>query len=152
MKNEKKGQAAIDFLMTYGWAIVLIILVAAALFALGIFDTGSFVGNKAAAFTEIQVVGFKLVEDGTLTVKLQNQVGKTINIDTINATYSNVSIESSPAVTNLGVGKSTGTLTVGDLGTFTKGTSFKVDLNIGYTDVSSGFTYSEAGTLNGVVQ
>ena len=72
------GQAAIDFLMTYGWAIILIILVAAALFALGIFNTGSYVGNKAAAFTEMQVVGFNVLQNGTLTVQIQNQYGKTI--------------------------------------------------------------------------
>ena len=47
----KKGQAALDFLMTYGWAIALVVIVAAALFALGVFDVSNFVGTKAAGFS-----------------------------------------------------------------------------------------------------
>ena len=32
-----KGQAALEFLMTYGWAILIVIAVAAALYAMGVF-------------------------------------------------------------------------------------------------------------------
>jgi len=53
----KKGQAALDFLMTYGWAIALVVIVAAALFALGVFDVSNFVGTKAAGFSGVAVKG-----------------------------------------------------------------------------------------------
>ena len=33
----RKGQAAMEFLMTYGWAILIVIAVVAALFAMGVF-------------------------------------------------------------------------------------------------------------------
>ena len=33
----KKGQAAMEYLMTYGWAILIIIVVVAALYAMGVF-------------------------------------------------------------------------------------------------------------------
>jgi hypothetical protein len=33
----RKGQAAMEFLMTYGWAILIVIAVIAALFAMGVF-------------------------------------------------------------------------------------------------------------------
>ena len=133
-----KAQAALDFLMTYGWAILLVILVAGALFALGIFDVGSMVGNRAVGFTQVAVDAFKVDSDGTLTVKLANQVGNKIDIHTINATYLTTTIQnSSVGVTNLGVGKSTGVLTVGDLGTVTSGDSYTITLKIGYTDKNS---------------
>jgi len=37
MKN--KGQTAMEYLMTYGWAILIIIVVVAALYAMGVFST-----------------------------------------------------------------------------------------------------------------
>ena len=36
--HNKKAQAAMEFLMTYGWAIIVVLLVLAALFSLGIFS------------------------------------------------------------------------------------------------------------------
>jgi hypothetical protein len=35
----KKAQAAMEYLMTYGWAILIIIVVIAALYAMGVFKT-----------------------------------------------------------------------------------------------------------------
>jgi len=35
---DKKGQSALEYLMTYGWALVVIVIVIAALFAFGIFN------------------------------------------------------------------------------------------------------------------
>jgi hypothetical protein len=148
-----KGQAALDFLMTYGWAILLVILVAGALFALGIFDVGSMVGNRAVGFTQVAIDGFKVETDGTLSVQLENQVGRTIDIDYINATYLGTTVNnSSPGVTNLGVGSSTSLISVGDVGNVTSGNSYTITLKIGYTDKKSGVPYVETGTLNGAVE
>ena len=41
----KKGQAAMEYLMTYGWAILIVIIVAAALYALGIFNPATYTGR-----------------------------------------------------------------------------------------------------------
>jgi len=35
---ERKGQSALEYLMTYGWALVTVVIVVAALFAFGIFN------------------------------------------------------------------------------------------------------------------
>jgi preprotein translocase subunit SecF len=40
-KNNKKGQAAMEFLTTYGWAFLVIIVVIVALWQFGVFDTTS---------------------------------------------------------------------------------------------------------------
>jgi len=39
MFKDKKGQSALEYLMTYGWALVVIVIVIAALFAFGVFNT-----------------------------------------------------------------------------------------------------------------
>jgi len=137
--------------MTYGWAILLVVLVAAALFVLGVFNVNSFVGSRAVGFTEVSVTAFSVASDGTLTLKLQNQVGSPITVNSINATYGNESVSSAPA-TALGVGQSSGTLSVGAFTGLNSGDPYAMTVNIGYTDRTTQFTYTETGTLNGNVQ
>ncbi|OJI06704.1 MAG: hypothetical protein BK997_04995 [Candidatus Micrarchaeum sp. ARMAN-1] len=44
-----KAQSAMEYLMTYGWAILIIAIVLAALFSLGIFSSGSLIGTTCIA-------------------------------------------------------------------------------------------------------
>lgn len=48
MKN--KAQAAMEYLMTYGWAILIIVVVVAALYAMGVFRTGTTVACSNPCF------------------------------------------------------------------------------------------------------
>ena len=41
----KKAQSAMEYLMTYGWAILIIAVVLGALFSLGVFSSSSFLGT-----------------------------------------------------------------------------------------------------------
>jgi len=47
--RNKKAQSAMEYLMTYGWAILIIAIVLAALFSLGIFSSSSFTGTTCVA-------------------------------------------------------------------------------------------------------
>ena len=51
-----KGQTAIEYLMTYGWAILIILIVAGVLAYYGIFAPSSFLGPTARGFGQIQVL------------------------------------------------------------------------------------------------
>jgi len=55
MKLDKKGQSALEYLMTYGWALVVIVVVVAVLYALGVFNIGGSIetctGFPAGQFT-----------------------------------------------------------------------------------------------------
>lgn len=46
----KKGQAALEYLMTYGWAILIIIVVVAALYAMGVFTPRRTVPYKGLSY------------------------------------------------------------------------------------------------------
>ena len=48
-RGNSKAQSAMEYLMTYGWAILIISIVLAALFALGIFSSSSFIGTTCVA-------------------------------------------------------------------------------------------------------
>jgi hypothetical protein len=44
--NSRKAQSAMEYLMTYGWAILIIAVVLGALFSLGVFSGSSFLGTS----------------------------------------------------------------------------------------------------------
>lgn len=45
-----KGQGAIEYLMTYGWALLVIVVVGAALYAAGVLNPASYVASKCTGF------------------------------------------------------------------------------------------------------
>ncbi len=148
--NSKKGQAALDFLMTYGWAIALVVIIAAVLFALGIFDVSNFVGNKASGFAGVAVANWQLTSSGIMSLRLSNQVGQRVSIDSVVVTIglSNASVATGlPAI--LSTGQDTEVITTGGLGNFTSGTGYSAKVVIRYTDQVTGFVGTSTGTLMG---
>jgi len=147
-----KAQAALDFLMTYGWALLIVVLVVGALFALGIFDIGTFMGNKTSGFTQIGVSGYKLASDGMLTLKLKNLAGTNVNITSINATLGVTTIGNSTLFA-LSNGRESAIFSVGNFSSATPsaGSSYSIRVEIHYNDTSSGFSYLDSGTLVGKV-
>jgi hypothetical protein len=49
MFRNRKAQSAMEYLMTYGWAILIIAVVLGALFSLGVFSGASLIGNACIA-------------------------------------------------------------------------------------------------------
>ena len=83
-----KGQTAIEYLMTYGWAILIILIVAGVLAYYGIFAPSGFLGPTARGFGQVQVLNpwSILATDGTITLNLENRVGGTIRISEVDMT------------------------------------------------------------------
>ena len=150
----KKGQAALDFLMTYGWAIALVVIVAAALFALGVFDMSNFVGSKAAGFSGVAVSGWRMDPAGTFTIKVSNQVGQPINVTAVTVI---IGVTSFPVnvtgASNLGAGVDSATLTsaVGVYAPATVGSGYTAKVNIEYVNLATGFQSASSGTLTGKI-
>lgn len=48
-----KGQAALEYLMTYGWALIAILIIAAVLFALGILNPETYQAGTCRGFGQI---------------------------------------------------------------------------------------------------
>jgi len=148
----KKGQAALDFLMTYGWAIALVVIIAAVLFALGIFDVSNFVGSKAAGFSGVAVSGWKLSPAGNLSMKVSNQVGQPITINVVNATIGSTTIDLvNGAAFNLSTGQQSNEISATGFGTAAAGSGYTAKVTIVYTDLSTGFSATTTGTLTGKV-
>ena len=123
----KKGQSATEYLMTYGWALLAIVVVAAVLWRMGIFGgtCGTNIGNQPGA--QITLADIKVAADGTVSGVIKNGAGEQI---TINGTS---------ADTTISVG---GTTLITDLATVTAGTAGDC-----YTDLTVTVNYQTASQM-----
>ena len=81
MKN--KGQSALEYLMTYGWALVVIVIVIAALFAFGIFNPPA--AGTCSGLDKILYRDHTTAVGGVVSLAVSNGTGGTI--DTITVVY-----------------------------------------------------------------
>jgi hypothetical protein len=75
--NYRKGQAAIEFLVTYGWAILAAMLVITALTYFGIVRPGVVLPDTCTFSNAFQCNDFRITA-GVTRVKLINTLGQTI--------------------------------------------------------------------------
>ncbi len=81
----KKGQAALEFLMTYGWALVMILIVIAAILYFGVARPKDILPNRCMFSPQIGCVAYSLASsDNTIRLKLMNNVGETITVSSLN--------------------------------------------------------------------
>lgn len=75
----RRGQAALEFLMTYGWAILVVLVIIGALGYFGVLNPSNLVPEKCTMQTGLTCQDYKLEPDQTKFV-FQNALGKQIEI------------------------------------------------------------------------
>jgi len=164
-KNTRKGQGALEYLITYGWAILIIVIIGGALFALGVFNPSSWVSNKrATGFASIQVKDWKIETSGASFV-LGNKIGEPIYLRAINLTQAGQSTAcfSNYTVAVLGnlTADETGKLfsamdgTYGgapdNCGSAGVGKAYTLTVQIQY-ETTSGVVHLDSGTITGKIE
>ena len=139
----KKAQSAMEYLMTYGWAILIVIIVAAALFALGVFNPSTYTGRAATGFGELGTPADWQYNNSTITVVLRNQVGQAITVSSVAAAQGCSDTTSTPIAAG-----STATFTLTPCTTKSAGSSFSEQITVQYS-VAGGLTRTASGTLTG---
>lgn len=77
--QHRKSQAAMEFLMTYGWAILVVLAAIAALAYFGVLSPEKFLPEKCLMETGFTCISSK-VETSQSTIVLQNGYGRTVEI------------------------------------------------------------------------
>jgi hypothetical protein len=77
-RKTPKAQSAMEYLMTYGWAILIIAVVLGALFSLGVFGGGSLVGTACVASPGYLCSSPTLGSNGELAFTFGQNTGSTI--------------------------------------------------------------------------
>ncbi len=145
--KRRMGQSATEYLMTYGWAILAIVVVAGVLWNMGLFGGGS-CGNSVTGFagTQVSVKDYALTDAGALSVNLRNAAGE--NIELTSVTVDAGAITQGASDWNVSTAGAVVTGTAGPTGT--AGACYSYDLAIGYT--IDGITHTARGTLNGAFE
>ena len=141
----KRSQAAMEFLMTYGWAILVVLAAVAALAYFGVLNPEKFLPNKCVIEPGLACVDSK-IEASKTTLVLSNGLGKTI------------------AITNIAVGTCSAAFTA-DLLSGTENTfvldncnngivqdKFKAGINVTYTSKDTGLSQKMYGSITTKVQ
>src|SRR3989344_6793353 len=141
---QRKGQAAMEFLMTYGWAILAAIIAIGVLAYFGVFSPGKFVPTATVLNPPLYANSWNIVETGNLvSIEVKNNGGEAIDIQGIEFTNSNSggttgacddSTDYSAAPLNVGPGvPQILTVTCTGAGGLSAGDTFKADIAIEYT-------------------
>ncbi len=134
-----KGQAAMEYLMTYGWAILIVIAVVAALYAMGVFKIGGAPVPCSPCFSYFAFVDYSsanqilVIRNGARRINITG-----VSPDTIEIGYA-------PGENNaLNVETIAGKTLYLDTSDLPAGAN---QITITYTDMDSGLLHTDTATL-----
>jgi len=145
MRSEPRGQAAMEFLMTYGWAILVVLVAIAALAYFGVLNPQRFLPETCTVGPGISCDDFKVGTGGDATIVLRNGMG--VELDTVTLSIGAVAGTCTPN-TNWGAGNQMSCAwAAGALATGSAGSRFSADIVLGYTQQGSAVSHQKTGTL-----
>ncbi len=139
----KKGQAAMEFLMTYGWAILAAIIAIGVLAYFGVFSPGKYAPSATVVNPPLYAQG-AVVDSATnsVQVELKNNGGEDITV----TSFLVAGCTANTATISIPVGASNITISPACTG-ITAGKSFKGDITIRYTKSGSTLALVSSGSL-----
>ncbi len=153
MRNHAKSQAAMEFLMTYGWALLVILTVIGALAYFGVINPSRFLPSKCVLATGFSCAEYKIAKD-KVYLSIENNLGvdlTSLNI-TINTTGgSDISCNDMQSVSGLANGARTSILEFCNYNADTT-QRFKATVKISYVKTGETLTHVVTGELSGPVE
>jgi uncharacterized protein (UPF0333 family) len=149
MHSNNKGQAAMEFLMTYGWAILAAIIAIGVLAYFGVFSPGRFVQDSYFIGAPFGAPAGKVNTTG-ITLEIQNGAGETVNITSVSIS----GISGCSTLTygqNLAAGSSV-PLTVPCSPALTADTTVRGSISLNYLRPTSTIELSSTGTITARVK
>ena len=136
-------------MMTYGWAILIIVIVAGVLYSLGIFNPSASAGNTVTGFSGFNVQA-ACIQGGALQMQITNGLGYTVNVTRLNTTGSNGQVISIPVSIMIPPSQSRSAFILGAC-TTTTGASFSNSVTLTYTEPGQTFSgpFFSSGTASG---
>ena len=149
--KNKRSQSALEYMMTYGWAILIIVIVAVVLYSMGIFSPSSFLSfSGITGLSGFQPASAACASNGQMIVKLSNSLGYQVSINSINVTSSSGVSVTQPESATLNPGQTQEFIVFG-ICPKTSGSSFSDTITVAYTEPSNPIPgpYSLSGTAKG---
>ncbi len=128
-----KGQAAMEYLMTYGWAILIVVAVIAALYAMGVFRIGGTTVPCSPCFSYFAFVDYSsatkdlVIRNGPKTINITSITDDGNNDATSTILYQRVEPGATITITGVDSGET---------------------ITITYVDLNSGLSHTDSATLH----
>ncbi len=155
MRAERRAQSALEYLMTYGWAILIIVIVGAALFALGVFNPSENTGMQVKGLSNFHIDDAALTQQGNLTLILGVKTGRTTQVLDINYTAVGLSCQNTADEADISIAPSRTSnvaLNPDTVCSLTSGAKVQLEMNISYQVAGSTLTHIDKGYLTLLVQ
>ena len=145
----RKGQAAVEFLMTYGWAILAAIIAIGVLAYFGVFSPGKFTPTATVVNAPFYANAWNVKGTGIVSLELKNNGGETFNVTSVGITPSTGATScADDSIVGAVSASSTVTATVDcSTGISTIGNNFKGDITVKYTKSGSTLELTSTGTI-----
>ncbi len=154
-----RGQSAVEYMMTYGWGILVVLVAGVVLWQLGFLDISKNVTPDKRGFSQLVPLDWGLASDGTLNMIVQNNAGTIIEIEQA-GTEANMMADGTGSCTAPVIPAAPDnqmrpgatmqlTYTACPLDSTKVGTYYKVNVTIGYTNRASTLTHKSNGVLWG---
>lgn len=159
---KRKGQAAVEFLMTYGWAILAAVIAIGVLAYFGVFSPGKYVTDSAIVTAPFYVNAQNIQADtgsgsSGVVLELRNNGGENLNVTSIIVAGTTPSVTCTCDSSN-GAGCPTmvtpsnaTAFTVECASTLTDGGTYKGDITINYQKSGSVVALTSTGTIAGKI-
>ncbi len=145
-----KGQAALEYLMTYGWALVIIVIVAGILFLL-VSSPSAGVKCQSSDPTKFPVIRYNVATTGTNEVVISNGAGGSITT-TANTAAGGLAVGTEVFTPDTDTVVGGGTVTLNAFTAPTAGDAFSGTAAITYTDPNGYTGKSVTITCQGTAQ
>jgi uncharacterized protein (UPF0333 family) len=154
--KDSKGQTALEYLMTYGWMLIIIAIVGVVLYQYGVF-TPPATPPGCTGFSQAKPIDWKMstASNGNLTLTLINDAGTKIRITSVNATIFNNAVcpwagsQEMRAGDVFQLSMTPPCLSTGSPGS---GEYYKADITIVYQNVASGIEHNSVGECHGSLE
>jgi len=144
----RKGQAAMEFLMTYGWAILAAIIVIAVL--VWILNPGAVTPESCSLNPPLTCSDQEISEARGITIEIENGAGEDITVTAVNigADVSNPDCSALGATNITDGAKDQFTATGCGI---TEGSNYRADIQVTYTKGTGTLVHTASGKISGPV-
>ena len=147
MFRTKKAQAAMEFLMTYGWAILVVLAAIAALAYFGVLSPDRFLPEQCTLPSGTACLDFTVTgnaTDPTFSMIIQNSAGFDMSSVSVNLTSPQSGSCTAATAASLTDGQQS---TFNVVCTGQSSGKFKSDLTMAYTNLQTSLAHTKIGTL-----
>lgn len=145
-----RGQSALEYLMTYGWVVVIILIAGGALYAMGILNPSTYTQKSCVGFDLIEYREHAFLDNGDFIIKLANGAGQKIQVNRTRVTIEG-QVETDTNTYNIDAGKSK-ILDVTGFSGFEEGERYIATVQIEYSTIGGLSNHEEIGECTGEVE